>query len=315
MNGKPLVSIICTTYNHETYIRKCLEGFVSQKASFIFEAIVHDDASTDNTQQIIKEYQAKYPEIIKPILQKENQYSKGVDIIGNFIMPLVQGRYIAMCEGDDFWIISDKLQRQVDYMEQNSKCSLCFTRARTVDTVSNSILPLFSKTEEKDYSEKDFITNWVSPTATMLVTREVIEAYVIAKKKCFGIWAGDRILELCAVRLGTCHCMPLTTAQYNIHSMGASKLWSNCERQLNQFKSEVRNFPEFKRLLAFHYNIQIIPQLSASRNQFEFGMIGILFFYLKFMFVCPLYGMRVGFRYLLYKLHLMSANEWPKIKI
>ncbi len=314
MSSKPLVSIICTSYNHEAYIRKCLEGFVTQKTSFAFEAIVHDDASTDNTQQIIKEYQTKYPEIIKPILQKENQHSKGVYIIGKFIMPLVQGKYIAMCEGDDFWITSDKLQRQVDYMEQHSECSLCFTRAKTVDTVSNSILPLFSTTEEMDYTAKDFITKWISPTATMLFKREVIEANVIVRKNCRGGWAGDRIWELCAVRLGTCHCLPFTTAQYNIHPGGASKLWSNLDKQLQQFRNEVRNFPEFKRMLALHYNIFIIPQLTAPKSRNKLGIIGTSILYFKFMLVCPLYGLRVGFRYFLYKLHLMSSHEWPNIK-
>src|SRR5690606_1543694 len=100
----PLVSVSCITYNHSSYIRQCLDGFVMQKCDFAFEVLIHDDASTDDTQEIIKEYQAKYPEIIKAVLQKENQYSKGIrGISPRFNFPRAQGKYIAMCEGDDYW--------------------------------------------------------------------------------------------------------------------------------------------------------------------------------------------------------------------
>lgn len=94
MNDEIMVSVICTAYNHEKYIRQCLDGFVMQKTNFKYEVIVHDDASTDNTAEIIREYEKKYPEIIKPIYQKENQYSKGVSI-GKIIYPLCQGKYLA----------------------------------------------------------------------------------------------------------------------------------------------------------------------------------------------------------------------------
>ena len=102
------VSVICLAYNHEKYIRKTLEGFVAQKTNFSVEYIVHDDASTDSTASIIQEFEEKYPDLIKPIYQKENQYSKGVAITRNLQMQ-VQGKYIAFCEGDDYWIDEYKL--------------------------------------------------------------------------------------------------------------------------------------------------------------------------------------------------------------
>ena len=119
------VTIICKTYNHEKYVRQCLEGLVNQKTSFLYEAIVHDDASTDNTADIIKEYAKKYPEIIKPILQKENQYSKGINATEKYIMPIAKGRYIARIEGDDYWCNENKLQQQYDALENNKECSIC----------------------------------------------------------------------------------------------------------------------------------------------------------------------------------------------
>lgn len=122
------VSVICTAYNHEKYIRKCLEGFVMQKTNFKFEVLINDDCSTDNTAKIIREFQEKYPDIIKPIYQTENQYSKGVDINGNILLPLAKGKYIAFCEGDDYWCDENKLQSQYDIMELNPDCKMCIHR-------------------------------------------------------------------------------------------------------------------------------------------------------------------------------------------
>ena len=106
MNGQQevMVSICCLSYNHGKFLRDCIEGFISQKTNFLFEVLIHDDASTDNSQDIIKDYQLRYPNIIKPILQKENQYSKNIgslSVIYNF--PRAKGKYIAMCEGYAYW--------------------------------------------------------------------------------------------------------------------------------------------------------------------------------------------------------------------
>lgn len=120
-----MVSICCLAYNHENYIRKTLEGFVNQKTNFKYEILIHDDASTDKTTEIIKEYEKKYPDLIKPIYQTENQYSKGIRITCALQFPRVTGKYVAMCEGDDFWTDMNKLQLQVDAMEANPNCTFC----------------------------------------------------------------------------------------------------------------------------------------------------------------------------------------------
>ena len=114
MEERPLVSIHCLTFNQAPYIRQCLDGFVMQKTNFPFEAIVHDDASTDGTAEIIQEYAEKYPNIIKPILEKENQYTKiGFSGIEKLMAEKEQGKYIAICEGDDYWTDPQKLQNQI----------------------------------------------------------------------------------------------------------------------------------------------------------------------------------------------------------
>ena len=115
----PLVSIRCLVYNHEPYLRQCLDGFVMQKTNFPFEAIVHDDASTDGSAAIIREYAEKYPAIIKPIFETENQYRKGIinKIMDAAMHP--ESKYLAICEGDDYWTDPNKLQLQVDFLESH----------------------------------------------------------------------------------------------------------------------------------------------------------------------------------------------------
>ena len=119
------VSICCLVYNHEPYLRKTLEGFVSQKTNFDFEVLIHDDASTDESANIIREYCEKYPSIFRPVYQAENQHSKKVPISKTFLYPMVRGKYVALCEGDDYWCDSSKLQLQYDYMETHPQCSMC----------------------------------------------------------------------------------------------------------------------------------------------------------------------------------------------
>ena len=142
-----MVSVCCITYNQEKYIRRCLEGIVNQQCSFQFEVFVHDDASTDDTPKIILEYAQKYPNIIKPILQTENQYSKGVFITLNLIVPLAKGKYFAFCEGDDFWIDSHKLEKQVKVLENYPNCHLCLHTVKGIkedETPVGIMYPNFS---------------------------------------------------------------------------------------------------------------------------------------------------------------------------
>lgn len=129
--GDPLVSIRCLVYNHELFLRQCLDGFVMQQTTFPFEAIVHDDASTDGSAAIIREYAEKYPDIIKPIYETENQYSKHDGSIARIMDAATHpnSKFIALCEGDDYWTDPHKLQIQVDFLDSHPDYSLsvhCF---------------------------------------------------------------------------------------------------------------------------------------------------------------------------------------------
>ena len=124
MTGDPLVSIRCMVYNHEPYLRQCLDGFVMQKTTFPFEAVVHDDASTDGSAAVIREYAEKYPDIIKPVYETENQYTKGT--LGRVLSDATHPntKYIAFCEGDDYWTDPEKLQIQVDFLENHPEYTM-----------------------------------------------------------------------------------------------------------------------------------------------------------------------------------------------
>lgn len=122
---EPLVSVVCPTFNHAAFIRDAIHGFLMQETSFPFRVILYDDASTDGTADIVREYADRYPLIIKAVLQAENHYSKGVRH-GRFTAPLIKGRYRAHCEGDDYWLDASKLQIQVERMEQDPGLVLCY---------------------------------------------------------------------------------------------------------------------------------------------------------------------------------------------
>ena len=170
-----MVSICCATYNHAPCIRQCLEGFVMQRTNFKFEVLIHDDASTDGTADIIREYEAKYPSIIKPIYQTENQYSKGMSISATFNWPRAKGKYIAQCEGDDYWIDPLKLQKQVDLLESNINCSLCCTgyMIKYLDGKQKEV----SKGRLYIFDLNEWLKGWITKTLTVMLRASMTAEY------------------------------------------------------------------------------------------------------------------------------------------
>lgn len=169
------VSIICITYNHANYIRQTLDSFLMQKTNFKYEILIHDDASTDDTANIVREYEGKYPEIIKPIYQIENQYSKGAPIIAGVLLPKAKGEYVAFCEGDDFWTDENKLQKQIDFLDKNSEYSACVHKFITVDKSGKQTnMQTFGYYEQAGrYTLKDFETNQLPSQLASLVCRNL----------------------------------------------------------------------------------------------------------------------------------------------
>jgi len=170
-NRNVLVSICCVTYNHEKYIRDAIEGFIMQKTTFLFEILIHDDASRDGTADIIREYEKKYPNIIKPIYQSENQYQQGRPISTVYQWNRARGKYIAMCEGDDYWTDPYKLQKQVDFLEANEDCNFSMGRVLVLNELTGKVThrpdPKIHR-ENDVFSLMDYIKSPFSQTSSFL---------------------------------------------------------------------------------------------------------------------------------------------------
>jgi glycosyltransferase involved in cell wall biosynthesis len=153
----PLVSIFCTSYNHGHYIASAIESFLQQITEFPIEILIHDDASTDKTPQIIQKYEVKYPSIIKPIYQKTNQLSKGIKINAKFNYPRSRGIYVALCEGDDYWSDPFKLQIQVNHMESSPETSLCVHASKVVKSSTGKVVRTIRPSDFSRYFDTDEI--------------------------------------------------------------------------------------------------------------------------------------------------------------
>lgn len=207
----PEVSVICNTYNHEEYIEDALKGFLIQKTDFPFEVSIHDDASTDSTATIIEKYQRKYPNIIKSIIQVENKRSKGMrPTLLNF--PNTKGKLIAMCEGDDFWFGSNKLQQQKELLDKNPGVDLCTHPVAKINIDGCILSTILGKQKEKLINASTAIKGgggWCA-TSSLMVRREIIDKFANQFRhvpvgdlfiKCLGSAKGGAIVssENCSV--------------------------------------------------------------------------------------------------------------------
>ncbi len=237
-DNKILVSIRCLVYNHEPYLRQCLEGFVMQRTNFRFEAIVHDDASTDGSAAIIREYAEKYPDIIKPIYETENQYSKHDGALTRIMNAACRGKYIAMCEGDDYWIDPLKLQKQVDWLEKHPDCNLVFSNAyiHFEDGASPRMATSFNKEgkpqdrlvkedmQDCDYTFEETWNKWFHPTASWVFRKEILFSDIYKKFQSIPTTFGGsvKIRNACSY-LGRIHSFSTPMCVYRIHKGGVTQ--------------------------------------------------------------------------------------------
>lgn len=228
----PLVSIVCLTYNHAPYIRECLDGFLMQETDFPIEVIIHDDASTDGTTDIVKEYASKHPGIIKPIIQTENQYSKHHDfntIMQNCINQ-ANGKYIALCEGDDYWTDSLKLYKQIQFLEKEPDYGLCYTKVERLDVSKNRIKdkwgqPLLNKTNL-------LLINPI-PTPSVVIKKKLYIDYYKEITPSKRNWAmGDYPLWLYTNYVSNIKYLDMISGVYRIITDSASHQ-SKIENQIN----------------------------------------------------------------------------------
>lgn len=213
---KPLVSICCITYNHEKYVSEALDSLLMQDTTFPYEIIVHDDASTDRTTEIIRKYERKYPHKIRTIYQTENQYSKGKKVTFECVLPNIKGDYIAFCEGDDYWSDKKKLQKQIDFLIKHKDYSACFHGVKVVNTerIPTGAFrgPVFHGT--RDYSMKDTIQGGFIHVSSLVMKAKAINNGIPQ-------WAlksrhGDYALALIATADGKVHFIDDIMSVYRI---------------------------------------------------------------------------------------------------
>ncbi len=241
--NKPILSIQCLVYNHGAFLHDCLEGFVMQKTNFKFEAIVHDDASTDNSANIIRGYAEKYPDIIKPIYQEENLYQTNKGKIRNIMNEALTGRYISICEGDDYWTDPYKLQKQVDFLEANPDYTMCFHN--TIKVGDPNINPnfKFGMIKDRDYIGDEFLRYWMVPTASVVFRREVLEFQdksLIGFERCVY---GDIGLFLSCAELGKVRGLSDTMSAYRVTASSVT----NCSNMAKFYNANIPHHYEFIR--------------------------------------------------------------------
>ncbi len=171
---QPLVSILCITYNHEKYIEECLRGFLIQETTFPVEIIVHDDASTDLTPEILYGYHGRFPHIFKIIAQQVNQFSKGIRPTP-IALSHAKGKYIAFCEGDDYWTYKKKLEDQVSILENDINASLCFHKVKKLATQNKNICHIFPDTVQAIYQAEDIVKDNIIPTCSVLARKTAVQ--------------------------------------------------------------------------------------------------------------------------------------------
>lgn len=267
-NDNLFVVIYCIAYNQEAYIRKCLEGFVMQNTNFHFVAVVHDDASSDRTADIIKEYAEKYPDIIIPILEKENQWKKhdcSLDRIMDETISKLNPKYIAMCEGDDYWIDPEKLQLQVDFMEANKDYVLCHT-ARVENVKGKEISPKWQPQipPNNDYSY------FLLDEGNVLITPTVLYSYS-AYKHIERAWIGQNFmmgdfpLWIELSRMGKFKYFPQITSCYRILAESASHSKNICYHFLF-----LKSYTDVMLFYAKKYNLrELVEKKNKQINKYD----------------------------------------------
>ncbi len=232
----PLVSIRCITYNHERFIEQAIDGFLMQKTNFPFEIVIHDDASTDKTATIIREYETKFPKIIKPIYETENQYSKKIGEVARIIDSAVKGKYIAFCEGDDFWIDKNKLQKQISFLENNPKYGLCYTYSKRYFNKARK----FSKKKSGKClkTPEDLIIHGNKiPTATICIRSSIYKDFrEFMNNNNLYFAMGDYPLLLYFAIHSRIHCIRKITSVYRVLEESASH-FNSIDKSIKFIKS------------------------------------------------------------------------------
>ncbi len=229
VEGSPELTVCIITYNHEKYIRQCLEGVMIQKTDFPFDVVIGEDCSTDGTRSVIREFETRYPRIIKPLYHKSNVGSARNNY--EYCFPLIKSKYIAICDGDDYWTDPYKLQKQYDFLEQHPECALCFHRSNSVDQDDN-IIKLDKPVDDVIfYSWKDIFHTSI-PTLTVVFRNKIksVPPQMLEAK------SGDTFLFGMLSSFGGAADLGFQGAHYRIHQGGSF----SGKSKLNRYRQTIQ---------------------------------------------------------------------------
>lgn len=267
---KNILTVYCLAFNHERYLEKTLNGFVEQVTEYPYKVIVHDDASTDSTKKIIERFAKDYPDIIVPIYQKENQYSKGKSIFEEFIQPHLEGKYIAVCEGDDYWCDVNKLQKQISYMEENPDCSLCVHNTEMINENGKSKKVYFNASNrERDYSAEEIIEcggGGLFHTSSFVMRTDLR----VKKPKDFSISdIGDYTLAIYLALNGRVHYIPTVMSKYRVGSVNSwvKKNSSNIQKYKIYAQKAINDLERINGLTNYEYS----DSFEIAKRRFEYN--------------------------------------------
>jgi glycosyltransferase involved in cell wall biosynthesis len=265
----PIVSVFCITYNHENFIRDAIEGFLMQETTFPVEIFIHDDASTDRTADIVREYAEKYPHIFWTVLQKENQWSRNTGCIFEFLRKQ-RGNFLAFCEGDDFWTKTYKLEKQVRFLEENPDYSICFHRVQVLSNTGNLVGdPLEARFEkiQTSYSTRfDLIKhgNFINTASAMYRNDELNYPPELSRSP-----VGDYLLHICRSEQGHIHRLDESMAVYRSGVGIYSTLdYSAMRWQMIKYNVCLLSFlnDERERLMVLDRCLSYLHELSETQN-------------------------------------------------
>jgi glycosyltransferase involved in cell wall biosynthesis len=292
-DANPLVSIACITYNQEKYIAQTIEGFLLQEVGFSIEIIIHDDASTDRTATIIQEYATKYPHLIFPIIQTENKWSNGINPMSSYVFPRCRGKYVAICEGDDYWIDPTKLRRHADYLEAREEYSMVYSDIISIDENGHKRpITLFSRLghllrkKEGDLEKTLVKGNFIMTLTTLIRKSELLIAESIIHSYPKNISYIDYTLFLEISRLGKIHFDHQKTAAYRVltesvsHSVDLDKRMEFIEKtsEISLFYNEKYSTGysvSFLRRIRLGAQLKELASRKMYKKYFELFLIGI----------------------------------------
>lgn len=264
----PEVSIICIAYNHEEYIEKTLQSFIMQKTDFKFEILVHDDASTDNTANIIRKYEKQYPDIIKPIYQTINQYSQGVEIVYEFMYKRAKGEFLASSEGDDYWTDSLKLQKQYDFMQQHTEVSACIHADKLINEKGTRILgyrKLYNK--DKLMTVEDTVVNQKTVPTNSIFMRNYFTAEYVIPDWYFKADVTDFPLCLYLSTKGDIYYMNEVMSAYRVAAQNSwtRRVMSDSDKRRRHVDSMISLLQSFNEYTDYSYSDCIDKQIRRNK--------------------------------------------------